>query len=225
MDCHCDGEKSSVISEQSNSLAVLYDVAPRDRWNPILDYIHNPDSGVVRAGSPYFSFYVLQALWKAGQHARALNYIRERWGYMLDQGATTCWEQWNNENSLCHGWSGGPGLDLPAQILGVRPAAPGFERVEISPIVLNLDWAECTVPTIRGDICVRWERGETFVLSVDVPGGVTAEIKLPYRVPVGEISINGKRELPDSIEASTSEELPVFRVRGKIAVTFACSAR
>ena len=222
VDCLCDGQQSEVISEQSNSLALLFDVAPKESWKRILDYIHDPTNDVVRAGSPYFSFYVLQALWHAGEKKRALDYIRRKWGEMLAEGATTCWEQWNQDYSLCHGWSGGPALDLPAQVLGVRPILPGFASFEVAPETFGLKWAEGTVPSVRGDIQVRWERGETFALSVAVPRRSAAVVTLPDVVDAACVRVNGKKRLPDRVTLEGCVDgMPVYRVRGPETVTFA----
>ena len=220
VDCLCEGDRSKVVSEQSNSLAVLFDIAPRKMWKGILDYIHNAKNDVVRAGSPYFSFYVLHALWHAGEKRRALNYIRRKWGQMLAEGATTCWEQWNQNYSLCHGWSGGPALDLPAQVLGVRPILPGFSSFEVTPETFGLDWAEGTVPSPRGDIQVCWKRGETFTLDVSVPRGTTAVVTLPDAVEAGRVRINGKKRLPHSVRLEgCTHGKPIYCIRGRDSVT------
>lgn len=221
IDCFCDGEPSKVVSEQSNSLAVLYNVAPEEKKEEILNYIHNPENEVVRAGSPYFSFYVLQALWETGVKDVAFNYIRDKWGNMLAQGATTCWEHWHNRDSLCHGWSGGPAMDLPAQILGIRPLTPGFRKFEIVPERFDLEWAEGTVPSVRGDITVYWKRGEEFTLGVSVPKGAKALVTLPDPVDPKLVKINGKKKQPENVESADAVDgRPVFAVKGKGSVEF-----
>ena len=220
-DCHCDGELSRVVSEQTNSLAVYYDVAPSRMHNAILDYIHDPENEVVHAGSPYFSFYVLQALWKAGQKDRAFNYIRTKWGNMLAQDATTCWEHWHQGHSLCHGWSGGPAMDLPAQVLGIRPLSPAFARFEVAPEMFDLEWAKGTVPTPRGMIEVSWERSDKPRLDIVVPRTSTAVVTLPQAVDANEVSINGKKTAPEGIEQDEpANGRPVYIVKGKREVSF-----
>lgn len=221
VDCHCDGEPSGVVSEQSNSVAVVFGVAPREAWPRLLDYIHSPENQVVRAGSPYFSFYVLQALWQAGRKERALEYIRGKWGDMLAKGATTCWEQWNQDHSLCHGWSGGPGMDLPAEILGIRPLSPGFRKFQVAPEPFGLEWAEGAVPTPRGLIEVHWKRGNGFALSVTAPKGTTAVVRLPEAIDPGKVKVNGRKKLPEGIRTLASVDgRPVFSVKGPGAVEF-----
>ena len=47
--------------------------------------------------------------------------------------------------------------ELPAVILGVRPAAPGFQKVRIEPQVGTLREASGDVITPRGLIHVEWK--------------------------------------------------------------------
>ena len=58
-----------------------------------------------------------------------------------------------------------PGAELPSVILGVRPAAPGYEAIEVRPVPGVLTSASGTVRTPRGDIGVEWtkQNGEPVV--------------------------------------------------------------
>ena len=123
-----------------------------------------PPSGWVPTGTPWmWSLGGLEAC-SHGQAAVVYQGIAEHWGRMLDQGATAAWEMFEGRHrpglptrSWCHGWSAGPAWILPAYALGVRPAAPGWKEVIISPQPGNLLWAEGTVPTPLGDLHVRWD--------------------------------------------------------------------
>lgn len=177
---------SKTISQHANSLAVLYDIAEVDKQDRIYSYIFAKGKGVVRVGTPYFMFYVLQALFHSGRYQKAVEIIRGRWGKMLKEGATTFWELFGNWRfSRSHGWSSGPAMLLPAEILGVQPIAPGFRIFQIQPHPANLTWAKGVVPTPRGDISVAWQevegkRNETFFqLEVYIPEGTTGEILVP----------------------------------------------
>jgi hypothetical protein len=79
-------------------------------------------------------------------------------------------------HSLCHGWASGPTAWLSQTVLGIKPVAPGFKRVRISPQLGNLQWAEGTYPTPRGPIYVRHER--------QPDGKVVSKIKTPRGVKV-----------------------------------------
>ena len=186
VDCRVGDVLSETISQHANSLAVLYDIAEVDRQDRIYSYIFAKGKGVVRVGTPYFMFYVLQALFHSGRYQKAVEIIRGRWGEMLKKGATTFWEIFGDWSlSRCHGWSSGPAMLLSAEILGVQPIAPGFKVFQIRPHPADLTWAKGVVPTPLGDISVAWqkvegERNETFFnLKVYIPEGTTGEILVP----------------------------------------------
>jgi hypothetical protein len=77
-------------------------------------------------------------------------------------------------HSFCHGWAGGPTAFLSHRVLGIRPAAPGFAKVRISPDLGDLKWAEGTYPTPNGIIKVRHERQPdgTIKSAITLPPGV-----------------------------------------------------
>jgi hypothetical protein len=196
-----DGKLSAKISQQTNSLCVLFDIAPQAEHVRILDTIYAPENKgkVVEAGSPYFSYYQLAALYHAGRDQQALAYIREKWGRMLDWGATTWWEMWNPGASFCHGWSGGPTYNLPSEVLGVKPLKPGFAEVSVAPQWVGLQYASGIVPTAKGDVKVAWsrdERGRTAAVRVELPEGVPAEVTLPNE---GTVQVNRKAALPQGV--------------------------
>jgi len=82
-------------------------------------------------------------------------------------------------HSLCHGWAGGPTAWLSRQVLGIRPLAPGFTKVEIAPRLGDLKWAEGSYPTPFGEINARFEsQGDRKIATkLSVPKGVEVQSK------------------------------------------------
>ena len=97
--------------------------------------------------SPYFNAYILDALAKTDHDRQALDWIRQYWGGMLAEGATSFWEsydlRWPKTNphlslqadgtsgyfvSLAHGWSAGPTAWLSENVLAILPATPATIR-------------------------------------------------------------------------------------------------
>lgn len=184
---HADGTRSSTISQQTNTVMYLCDVAWPDR-RPLLErYLKEPPEGWVRVGSPFMMFFTFEALARSGDFEAILDLTREHWGFMLDHGATTCWEvfpaptgdRWTR--SWCHAWSAGPTYFLSAYQLGVRPLAAGCREVLVAPEPAGLRWAKGRVPTPRGEVEVSWEwETETeWRLHVSLPAGVQAKVVLP----------------------------------------------
>lgn len=183
---HGDGNLSSVVSQQTNSLALLYNVAPPERAARIHNAPNDPPEGMVRVGSPFALFYMLDALVQDGRHAEAMKIIRDRWGEMVKHGATTFWETFPGRDgefwtrSYCHAWSAAPTYFLSRYQLGAWWDRPGYKVARIAPVPLDLTWARGAVPTPHGPIQTAWEKSEEkFTLEVDLPQPVAAVIELP----------------------------------------------
>jgi hypothetical protein len=204
---YSDGTRSSVFSLQTQVIVFLTDCAPEERRKIIEGYLLNPPQDFVKIGSPFMSFFYLDALAKIGQIERILEEIREKWGLMLDYGATTCWEtfpgslDWLGKKltrSHCHAWSAAPAFFLPTHILGVKPIEPGFTRVLIEPNLCDLKWAKGTIPTPLGKIEVSYEiSDDTFIADIKLPKGCSAEVKFPKNMR--KFILNGKQIEGESI--------------------------
>ncbi len=218
---------SEKISQMVNGLVAAYGIAPSSRQEAVLRYALDPGRNVVPAGS-FFAYYLLLGLFTNGMVQEALHYIRTNWGKMLDWGATTFWEHWHTDNSLCHGWASAPTIHLPAYVLGVQPSEAGFRRFSVAPNPGDLKWARGTVPTPRGDILVEWARDEQkFDLSVTVPEGATADVALPAKKDCDEyeITVNGRKKLPSGVlRGRLSASRAMFTINRPGEYTFALSA-
>jgi len=170
---HDDGSLSKVISQQTNTIAYLCDCIDNKREEIIKKIITEPGKKVVKTGSPFFLFFVLEALSKSGQMQYALNLIREKYGLMLDKGATTWWETFPGyetywwTRSHCHAWSSGATYFLSTQILGIQPIEPGFRKVLIYPHPCDLKWAKGRFPTPYGQINIEWKLNNN-IIEIDI---------------------------------------------------------
>ncbi|MFH1008885.1 MAG: family 78 glycoside hydrolase catalytic domain [Candidatus Latescibacterota bacterium] len=174
------GDGSGPAYPHLDALAVLYAIAEGERREDLLRAIHLTGREVTQAGSPYWMFYILDALFRSDRGDQAMEILRARWGAMLDAGATTWWERFGPQDSWCHGGSAGPTYFLSEQVVGCQPKAPGFRRFVVKPHLGDLKWAKGIVPTVRGDIPISWEWDEElFCLKVTVPKGSKAEIAIP----------------------------------------------
>lgn len=214
-------QPSRRVSQHSNGVALLFDIAPPERAARILSAILdegrlkvNPDVATtmpwdiefdeekdIILASPYFMHYVLRGLAHAGAFDRAFPLLR-RWGDMLKKGATSIWETWQGVDSpghgwgvsLCHGWSATPTYDLSTEVLGVMPTKPGFEEFRIEPISGHLGWADGVFPSVKGDIPVSWKRSpSSFSLQTTAPPQTRAELAVPRVAGVqGRAYLNGE---------------------------------
>ena len=94
--------------------------------------------------------------------------------YMIDNGATGVWEEWDGGRSHLHNCYNGIGSWFYEALGGIRALEPGYRRVRIDPQVPDgLEWVKVTQETPYGPISVH-RLGDH--LQVSVPVGVTAEI-------------------------------------------------
>jgi len=163
-----DAPDTSAYSQQTNVLAILADAAPAAAQNALMERVLT-DTTLTQA-SYYFSFYVLEALRKAGLGDRYIERLAP-WQAMLKLGLTSVPENPEPTRSDTHAWSAHPNYGLLATVLGVCPSSPGFRTVSIAPALGPLRRAEGRVPHPLGDIDVQLVREGTR--------GLRAEVTLP----------------------------------------------
>lgn len=133
------------------------------------------------------TYFLIQHLSGIGRNDLLWTIVNQRtypgWGYMLDQGATTMWEQWNGYYSQIHscftslaGW-------FHNGLAGIQPdsAAPGFKRIIIRPAVVgDLTWVKSSFRSIHGPIVSNWthENG-TCTLHLTIPANTMATVYVP----------------------------------------------
>jgi alpha-L-rhamnosidase len=175
-----DAPDTSAYSQQTNVLAVLTDAAPVTEQRAIMERVL-ADTTLTRA-SYYFSFYVLEALRKAGLGDRYIEQLAP-WQAMLKLGLTSAPENPEPTRSDTHAWAAHPNYGLLATVLGVRPSSPGFRTVRIAPALGPLRRVEGRIPHPLGDIDVQLLR--------EGHRGLRAEITLPSGLS-GEFEWNGQ---------------------------------
>ncbi len=201
---------------QTNAYAVLSGVANGKQypaiWRNVLSQVgkHEYDTTIV---TPYYGFYVASAMAEMGHRQEALDWIRKYWGGMAAEGATSFWEGYNTTwfqgsyyhaslqadsvsgymISLAHGWSSGVTPWLMAQILGIRPTAGGFGKVDIRPDLIDLKWAKGAEPTPHGLLRVAIRNDKGYVTTIDLPRDVVARVSVPVPSPHAGVTVNGRR--------------------------------
>jgi len=163
-----DALDTSSYSQQTNVLAVLVDAVPIAAQRALMERVL-ADTTLTEV-SYYFSFYLLEALRKAGLGERYIERLAP-WQTMLRLGLTSTPENPEPTRSDTHAWAAHPNYGLLATVLGVRPSSPGFRTVRVSPALGPLRRAEGRVPHPLGDIDVQLVR--------EGQRGLQAEITLP----------------------------------------------
>jgi alpha-L-rhamnosidase len=106
------------------------------------------------------------------------------WGYWIENGATTLYENWDRKGSLNHIMYGDISAWFYKALAGIRvdPEAPGFKHILIKPyIVGNLTSARAVYDSIHGKIVSEWKKAQNgqIFFNVRVPPNTTARIYVP----------------------------------------------
>ncbi len=125
----------------------------------------------------YFLHYAFLALYRMGEYAFAEELIRSHYGWQMQQGSPTIWENFgiSANGSRCHAWSAAPSIVFAREILGVKPVKLGeLNEFRIEPCAETLSWAKGAVPHPRGNIRVEWQSsGDLLTIHLAAPEGVT----------------------------------------------------
>jgi len=130
---------------------------------------------------------LLEYLRKIGRDDLILGIYQKKdypgWGYMVEQGATTLWEQWNGHWSQIHSCFTSADNWLYHGLAGIRPdpEKPGFKNVIIQPAVVgDMTWVKAHHDGPFGRISVAWIReAGKLVIDVEIPPNSTATVHVP----------------------------------------------
>jgi alpha-L-rhamnosidase len=110
------------------------------------------------------------------------------WGYWLENGATTLWEDWKGEASHNHQMFASVNEYFYKYLAGIRaPSDEGtsetYKEILIRPYVPeDLEQAEASVETVRGTVSSRWERNDSdggLTLAVTIPPNTSGTVDIP----------------------------------------------
>lgn len=90
---------------------------PNDANAPMLS---DPSAATPRAITPFFGHFALSVLLEQGEDDFVFDQFRNCWGWMLQNGRTTCLEVFDTRWSHCHAWSTCPTWQLSQFVLGLR---------------------------------------------------------------------------------------------------------
>lgn len=172
-----DQPAKTSFSQHANVLAVIYDVAPREEQQAILQRVLEqgdwPDApeGITPA-TYYFDFYLARALEHAGMGDDYLR-ILAPWRQMLAQNFSTWPEAPDPSRSDSHAWSAHPTFDLMTIVAGIKPGAPGFASVRVEPHLNGLEDVNVRYAHPSGPIDVSYSaEGDQVAARIVLPAGL-----------------------------------------------------
>jgi alpha-L-rhamnosidase len=183
----------------ASAWALRFDIEPAAAKSTILATILAP-------GKPEFGGYggdaFYSGLLNSGGGAFVVRDL-ERYRPMLEENKAN-WESFDPAHGeVNHAWTSYPGYLFQKYICGIRPTSGGFSTFDIRPETGGLNFAEGTVPTVKGVITTHWEKGANgqFSLAVSVPPNTRATIHIP-KLLRGDFAIteSGKHLWPPTSE-------------------------
>ncbi|MGE5567551.1 MAG: family 78 glycoside hydrolase catalytic domain [Rhodospirillales bacterium] len=175
------------------SLALMLGIAPPDVREAVMKNLEHTitvkDKGHFDSGM-HGTYFLIKQLLEDNRNDLVYLMTSQKtypsWGDMLEQGATTAWENWSGGSHI-HDTLISIGSWCIQGIGGIRidEKVPGFRRFILKPaLVGDLTFARTRYNSIHGPIVSNWEiRNGTLNMDVIVPPGTTAELHLPSAAP------------------------------------------
>jgi alpha-L-rhamnosidase len=144
--------------------------------------------------------FLFEVLSENGLHELAYEVMNKKtepsYGWWIEQGATTTWEQWNGDGSRNHPMFGGGIVWFYRVLAGmnVDPSQPGYRHIIFKPQPAgDLTLVSYANETPFGNASVKWEKSAgLFKLNVDVPVGSTATVYVPAS-DASKVTESGKK--------------------------------
>lgn len=179
-----NGKQSEQVNKFANMFAINLGFLDQATTDSVMKHVMlNPEVPAIT--TPYMRFYELESLCAEGMQDKVLEEMKDYWGGMLKEGATSFWEKYNPDDkgaqhlamygrpygkSLCHAWGASPIYLIGKYYLGVKPVKPGYKEFSITPDLGGLKWMEGTVPTPDGEISLYVDRNKMKVKATHGTG-------------------------------------------------------
>jgi len=196
-----DKQKGSYGPYGGNIFALRMGVLP-DQYSKVVaalksDVIANGghlDTGI------FGTQFLFEVLSENGLHDLAFEAMNKKtfpsYGWWIEQGATTSWEQWNGEGSRNHPMFGGGIVWFYRVLAGVNidPQQPGYRHIIFKPQPAgDVTFVSYSNETPYGTAAINWKKSsDTFKLDINVPVGSTATVYVPASKSDG-VTESGKK--------------------------------
>lgn len=168
-------------SQHTNCMAILTGVTSGKEARLVMQNVLKKEE--MTAATLYWSFYVFEALRKAGLGDEYLNQLSV-WKEVLDLGVTTWPETGPKSRSECHGWGASPNYHFFKIVAGIESLSPGFREIRIAPDFGPSDQIDATIPHCLGKIRLKAKKiDESHIQAeVEIPKGTTGVFEWNNRV-------------------------------------------
>ena len=186
-----DEEGAARLDDRSVATALLFDQCPKGRVAESVAALASPPPSMALS-YPANSHWRMHALARHGRPDAILRELRERWAVLPSVRLNnTTPEDWAVRPDSSDQWSHcavAPLFVLFMDLAGIRPAAPGFERVTVRPQLGDMPEVELTCHTPRGPIVFRAQpQEEGHHVAVTLPADCEGQLLLPARTGEGVV--------------------------------------
>jgi alpha-L-rhamnosidase len=228
---YANGEQSYL------SFPLLMDVPGKDERDRVFTNLENEikitNNGHLNTGM-LGTYFMLQYLTETGRSDLVYLMMKQKtypgWGYMISQGANTCWEQWNGYWSNIHSCFTSGGGWFYTGVAGIRQMekSVAFKHLLIAPQLTDVIKEQNTqFNSPYGKVGVSWCHKENSFLQIEVeiPVNTKADVILPVSSKqtvyesgkkinkYGDIKILSKGV--DSLRLSVPSGKYIFGIRNK----------
>ncbi len=203
------------------ALPLLVGVTPEELRQPVMQALENEimvaKNGHIDTGI-HGTYFLIKTLTELNRSDLIFEMASKRdypsWGHMLENGATTIWEQWDGEHSHLHSSFLSIGAWFIEGVAGIQvdPRQPGYKHFIIKPgMIGDLTWAKGELDSIHGKIVSDWKiEDHTFTLNITIPANTTATVHVPAKKAT-DVSEGGR-------PTSTAKGLKFLRMENGRAV-------
>lgn len=185
------GEATYVNREQPYlAMPLLFNITPEPLRAQVLSNLAQDilvtHKGHLNSGM-HGTYYMTKYLMQNGRNDLVYSMVSQdtypSWGFMLKNGATTIWEEWDGDNSHIHNTLISIGMWFIQGLGGIRwdENEPGYKNIIINPgVVDGLDYVKSSQRSPYGQIVSNWARkGDQIEFDITVPANSRATIVLP----------------------------------------------
>ncbi|MDO3695281.1 alpha-rhamnosidase [Wenyingzhuangia sp. chi5] len=216
-----DGEMQDIVTRYANMFGIFFNYFDEEQKQSVKNKVLLNDD-ILEITTPYMRFYELEALCALGEQEFVLDEIRDYWGGMLKEGATSFWEKYDPKQtgeehltmygrpygkSLCHAWGASPIYLFGKYYLGVQPITAGYETYTIEPNLGGLKWMEGKVPTPKGNIELYISSKEMNIKTISGEGTLIIHSKSRPKTNLGAIMQVDKNKYQLVLEANKEYQI------------------
>ncbi|MDF7823441.1 alpha-L-rhamnosidase C-terminal domain-containing protein [Pontiellaceae bacterium B12227] len=184
------GSAGAVKDERVSALAILTGLADESQYDALLKNVLITEYNA----SPHMEWMVEEAMILAGDTAAALNRMKERHAFQVDdESVTTLCEKFGpRKGTYNHAWNA-PNYVLSRYIAGISATDVAWKEYQVLPDLAHMTAVKQVVPSVKGDITVDIKRTDkTYTMKLISPEGTTAVVGIPKAsISPRTIEVNG----------------------------------